>query len=828
MTESLNSKSTFLYTFLTTLKKNFYFIIIGCVGIFGFIGFDAIDHVVSFKYRIEEALREGLPAPKITDFTKFYLFDSEYSFVGLALAVGVIGLAGILGLFLFRFITSKKTVNVYYSLGVTRANLFLPKITAGMLILFLAIALPLLALAFVNVYAYGSSKELWQAVFYMITSYTTMAFISLGVTSAVFATVGTLGEGLVFSSLILLSPTIFLYFLQHFMQSLIYGSPYGYYMQKLHGDYFSYSAETLSSKLSYIDPFRFNSRPLALCSSMTRESAAEKFEFTAPGFWPVLIWALIAVATFAFGTWMFHRRKAERAGFLGTNRPLNFLVTAIAGVGAFCFCIAILPWSNFVKVAIGLALYTIVYFVFELVLHRSFKVLKKNLLQWPLHLVLACALFTIFYTGLFGYSGKTPDFKEVESVSVTPVASAQMMSELFGKDGRSYSHYPMDDKEFALNYFYLSEGYMMIDEIKDENTIKKIISIQEEIAKKGRQTSPPFSKHFGSADDGVRTSAMFIYTMKDGSQFARAYDSTTVEMLEKLALMQTEYLNPALRSEFLTQPEKGANHNDYYENPNDYFVMEMFYNDAMQFVLSDSHLNKSTVLTKLTKEDRLELIQIIRKDLDGMSAEQQLFPSGKTLGTLVLTDTSVEGGSSLGIPSYSTAIEVSDRFGHVYQCMDPASSRYRVILTAEMKGTLQYLSDHGYAKALENNTKFVSARVYPAVKSYYMPDSDSYSSTSSTPEFIGASLKRMPDRQLSEEERNYMGYMDIDLRLPEDAYEVKDAALVAQMEANAQLYYFNSRDGFIVEFTDDADWQTYLYVPAQSMPQSVANAALGK
>ena len=75
-----------------------------------------------------------------------FIFDSEraayeplISFYPALLVV----ISLLVGVLLFRFVTNKKTVNVYYSLGIKRADLYTARLVAGIIMMLAATLIPL-------------------------------------------------------------------------------------------------------------------------------------------------------------------------------------------------------------------------------------------------------------------------------------------------------------------------------------------------------------------------------------------------------------------------------------------------------------------------------------------------------------------------------------------------------------------------------------------------------------------------------------------------------------------------------------------------------------
>lgn len=133
----------------------------------------------------------------------------------------------IMGIVTFKFMTGKKTMNVYYSLGIKRTHLFTAKYLSGLTLMAVAIFLPILADVIMNTVKLGmSSKLLFSALFYFLGLFSLSA-LSYSLTAMVFSAVGTVFEGVVFSGIIVSMPAIILYCVQSFIIRLVPGTPFG-------------------------------------------------------------------------------------------------------------------------------------------------------------------------------------------------------------------------------------------------------------------------------------------------------------------------------------------------------------------------------------------------------------------------------------------------------------------------------------------------------------------------------------------------------------------------------------------------------------------------
>ena len=162
-------------------------------------------------------------SPTLRSIYRYVLFESDGL---LPLQICVLLAPVVLGICLFRFMASKRTVNVYYSLGFSRQSLFWCRYMAGELLLLLSSLIPVAANVFLNLAYFGSSRGLWIAAGSVLAALVILSSLSFAVTALVFSCVGTIGEGALYSVLLLLSPTILLAGAEGLM-NCVWGNPYG-------------------------------------------------------------------------------------------------------------------------------------------------------------------------------------------------------------------------------------------------------------------------------------------------------------------------------------------------------------------------------------------------------------------------------------------------------------------------------------------------------------------------------------------------------------------------------------------------------------------------
>ncbi len=230
MTLQKSSLNVFMFTFVSALKGNFILPLLNLAALVM-----AVPVQVAFFINSMTSSYRNTPTGESIDFDltntyRYFLFN-EYGqqSQNLLIHAAVIGFSVMLGIVMFRFIANKKTVNVYYSLGITRTNLFVAKYAAGLLMLFVSILLPFAAGLVINIATFGSSAELWTVIVFHILGYWALSATAYSLTAAVFSGVGTIVEGVTFSGILLLAPTMLLYCVQFLMAKLTHGTPFGHF-----------------------------------------------------------------------------------------------------------------------------------------------------------------------------------------------------------------------------------------------------------------------------------------------------------------------------------------------------------------------------------------------------------------------------------------------------------------------------------------------------------------------------------------------------------------------------------------------------------------------
>ena len=258
MTSAKSSVNPFRFTFFRTIKKNWHF---------PALTFAAVTFLTLICGIINEWMTyndhfsgEGKTFRDWVSVNNIYILGDS-GMRSEAWMAFLMLLAMATGIMMFRYMFSKKAVNVYYSLGISRKNMFLAKYLSGAFLLVLAVLIPLIIDIILNLAFFGSCKELWiSASFYFLGTTLSLLF-AYSVSVAVCCRVGTIIEAIVYRGVFLVAPFVLSYICDFFFSTILYGSP-------IHENYWIYrwtNTDFYSTGESYYSRtgFSYNTVPFA-------------------------------------------------------------------------------------------------------------------------------------------------------------------------------------------------------------------------------------------------------------------------------------------------------------------------------------------------------------------------------------------------------------------------------------------------------------------------------------------------------------------------------------------------------------------------------------
>lgn len=792
MTSQKSSVNPRFYTFRTALGSNFLLPLLNALALTFFI--PVLNFIFIREYDAGNSMQAQGAASSLKETYQYILLSSGDSVTTVFMILVTVLCSVLLGVMLFRFIASKKTVNVFYSLGITRKSLFVSKYLAGILLLVVSVALPMLINLGINVAYFGSSWQLWSATAYYFWSFSILACFAFTVTAAVFSCVGTVAEGCVFPLAILGAPTIVLYCLQYLMETL-YGNPYGHYFS-------GYSAEMLPTAFQGFNPFLFLYDGLGSLRMLDGEGklvpgpyGQEGAPWSKPEFLPLILWTAAVVAVMFLGMYLFQKRKAEICGFLGANPVLNFLITFLIGLFGFGLVIhyteanlGMVP-----AILIGLAVYAVLYCVIDMALIRNGKEFLRGLKKLPIHLGAALVIGVLFATGLFGFSARLPELSEIKSVAVT--SPTNVFNGLIG-NGSSHNE---------SNFTWAPLGGLQ-EGITGEADISFVRKLHEQIIQNGEQAVTANQREIPREEQVVGGTVQVVYELKNGKKLMRNYESIEMKLLNELTNVEDTDAGRERIQALLTKPIQTS---DYASR-----LAQTIQNDG-EVSLAGPYLERETPLN-LEASQRKALVQCIADDLAAQKAVQRYFPTAPIAGLLNIQDSdrSVYMGGMSGDESRSPHVE--------------PYSGYTVYLTQDMKKTIQFLQANGLNDSLNKPVGVESVEIVRAKE----PNSDprtyarsNYGIMYSSRLFLGSwkSEKAFLADQKSDQKAEQEGYGYHSAFA--DAVKLSDAKQAQEVASLSHINYFYGVDGYFVRAKlADGQGYTCMFLPESAAPQYVKDA----
>lgn len=782
MTSPKSSINPRLYTFRTALTSNFLMPLLNtvalafCIPIMNLVRILSINNAAATPYR-------GETAASLKETYKYMLMG--VTDLAPLLILAVVGCSVLLGVMMFRFIASKKTVNVFYSLGITRKSLFVSKYLAGILMLVVSVALPLLFNLILNFSYLGSSWQLWSATAYYFWSFSILACFAFTVTAAVFSCVGTVAEGCFFPFVLLGSPMIVLYCLQYLMETL-FGNPYGKY-------FMGYGTTDLPTSFKAFNPILFlydgvnNLSALDASGKLIPSSYGEGAPWVKPNFLPLVFWTLAVIAVMFLGMYLFRKRKAEICGFLGVNPVLNFLITFLLGFLGFGLVIHVAEakLSMALAIVIGLLVFAVIYCIVDFALIRNGKEFLRGLKKLPVHLGITLIIGIVFATGLFGFSTRIPELSEIQSASIT-VPSDSFLG--LGCSGSSYGS--------EYNWGALSD---MLEGIEAEEDLRLVRQVHEKIIQTGDQKITANQDGVAREDQFVESTIQVIYQLKNGKKLMRNYYHVPVQAVNQLLHIEDTEAGHVQIQKFLTAPL--TSRYDSWERET--------IQKTGAISLWSPYMEQETAI-ELSELQRKMLLQCIADDLTAQKAEQRYFPTQQPIGFISLQNSE----RAIGYGYTGSSSDETYRAPYVN-----TREGYTVYLTKEMQKTIQFLQSNGFYDRIGQPAEVESVKIVRArEEENHAPEHLRYDSFF----FIGS---WQSSKYIEEQKKSYESQGGVYDTAFKNAVEIADAKQAQEIAARSHIAYFYGVDGYFVQVKLAGDkGYTCMFLPESAAPQYVKDA----
>lgn len=817
-------KNTFRFSVAHAIKKNF------ILPLATFV-LSMIFYLTSFCWDVlseakNKAAITGQNVMKLMrEAYEVFIFDSEraayeplISFYPALLVV----ISLLVGVLLFRFVTNKKTVNVYYSLGIKRADLYTARLVAGIIMMLAATLIPLAVSLGINLHFFGSSAMLWRTFLFYAVHNVICVLAGLTISAAVSSCVGTVVESLGFSAVLAAFPSVVTMCVNYSVPAILNGAPgityYDIYpSSSSYGDmHLDMTNSTLFGRaIAHINLLMLNRSSFINSSSveaMTKEAAKK---WAAPSLTPYILWAVLIAAFFVFGLFMFKRRKAEICGFPGRSAVLNFVLCMIASFGAASLIIYFIAYtsqiSRWIMIALVIVASFLVFVILDVILHLSFKVLKKDWKIGLVHVGLMAAFLLSLYTGFFGYSSRVPDVQSIESASIS-APNALMGSYKLGNGLRSgyNSNLYYFGEDGLKDYYYVgNRSNSLVEDFKDKDDINTVREIHKAMIKAGNINEmncdpDDYSKRATSQKVIIK------YKLKNGRELVRVYNYVPLTDYPTLyTLEDTKNWNSKIKNELLNIDSE----------------------NVIPIVFSAQMDNRIAVDEELTAG----LARAIYNDISTLSSDKFLSSNAKYLGSVAFyvsrqnTQDEAYYGSATTVtepmpePGIEEDLDMSrqdkvnelsahgESSGHYISLGDYST----VPITSEMTNTISFLKEHGLYEKLTDESPIVSVRVKDmghSTDSVQARYGYGYCSPIFNAFWDDGKSKAVSKTDSTGYTYQVSNYNSGDF-MPKDAVTITNKTIVEKLAANAYGYRFDLTGGYLVEFKRANGALTIMYVP---------------
>lgn len=692
MTSRKSLQNNFGYAYRTGLRDNSLFAILNTVFLSLFF---AVMPIMTFRNNTS-VNRETGDVSVINFKEQFsFMFTQGMEIYRYFVLAGLIGVGLLVGITTFKFITGKKTVNVYYSLGIKRQKLFTAKYLSGLTLIALSVLLPMLVSLIANISVLGTNKFMFPAFAYLTLGMFSVAAVSYTITAMVFTLVGTVFEGALFSGILILFPEILFRCLQVLIEKLVLGTPLGATFN-LSG--VQDPTKSLTQSFENFNPLRYFSKGLFTYSLADAKGQVVSYEsggavaWSAPNFLPVVLWLAVAAVLFLGGMFFYKRRKAEIGGFIGKNRVMNFIGTFLVGIFGFVLAFDVLRAKGMaIAIAVGAVVFAVIYVGLSFLLLRNVRQFVKELPALPIQLAIVAVIFIFFATGYFGAANKIPETAEIQSAQITmPNCHPDTAPANY------YTHYMMGIG---------SANTTPYGEYTSEKDLEFVRNVHKKLVEAGKTEPTKLDSEFNGT---YPVSVKIVYKLKNGKEVLRCYYGVSAEILRELQKADaTDYQQSVYKKLFKdeikvvempkeTEGVPAATRQAYEE----YLYIRRVREDG-DVRLYNKTLSTETKL-ELTAEQREKLLDCLYRDLTAQTAQNRYNPA-ETLGVISFAasmDKEMGNTSTVVMGSDGSMHEYADSVmpgqediftGKSIVCGDPD-----FLITSDMTNTVEFLKSVGY------------------------------------------------------------------------------------------------------------------------------------
>ncbi len=792
MTLPKSSDKSFITMFKNKLKSGFPFPLIGMIilmigtVIAPFSVIVAMENENSY-YSLDLGIKiEDIRYLFSADILDIYGNDAYTILLHVVLIIAAITCA----ITVFKDLSSKRTANIYYSLGFSRKTLFLPTYLSGAACVTAMVVIPYFLAFIINAFVFGITKELMIALLFSTSAYLNMALVAYTTASIAMIMSGMLVEGSFFAFFLNGITSIITFAVGLFSSALLTGA-------KITTDginevyyYVSPFAESLESiffgKLNAFNSLAHSYDDLNIIGSCLNSFTPNEHtgayitleNWKAPNWIPVICWTAVLAGLIYIAMRLFEKKKPEDIGFFASNKTLYriFFTFSVLGFSSMA-CVGgktISKGLTWLYILITLSILLLLTLLFKFILTKvarfKLKEERKYFLAYAGVTILVAALFS---TGMFGYVNRMPAVEKVKNVKMTAFTSE------YGTFDANYLYAGYDG--MGSSAIMMDNFNVYGDKACEFKTAGEISSVQD-IHKMLIETE---NANFSSIFDETKIGAIINiqYNLKNGKTIERCYYYVTPQIIENYAKINS--VSESVKDKLIN---------------NAFYFLEMQtdyepYEDKFITVFSRDMLSAQNI--ELTEAQRIGLVEAYRKDVESMTALEILDSETKTVGTItVRVNDDVYGGEG----DYTTVI--GDRKGYTFESFDYIYECEGVICIKEsMKNTVQWAKDNNVFELMQPDYSMSIGNIEATYN-----DSSAFKNSLVSTNHLNLIFQARSGRRIQDVDMNYYEHYQTYLS-PLTGSHVVTGLTNEEMKIvreNAQSFCITNEKGYFIRLTSPA------------------------
>lgn len=639
-----------------------------------------LSYVFSESFKTEKMQKDVL----------FYFLDSNNVFPSF-IQIGMVLCGMLMAFSLFQFLLKKKSVNVYLSFGMTRSKLYINRLFAAVLSLFVATFIPTFLTFIINLVSFGASSALTSLFCYMFLMEFVSGLAGFALASAVMTFSGCTIEAVITAIGLSALPTFISGTIDN-LSTIVRGYVYNAgadIARRTGGNLFNIWTFALDTENLNGKATEFTSeKTFVLLGQLTKKSTFKAFQCVdMEVLAPILMWLAISIILIGIGTVFMNKRKSENSNSFGKF----YLASASNGLLVYTIVLDVLAsvlkyayadnyrsplHQNLTLILLILFGATILaFFLAELILRRNFKATLKTLPVYALAFAVTIFAFVYYGTSCFGAYNKLPDISQIKSVSM----------DIKDNRGTKLQNIAVHSKFLSENAEDIKTAYAMFDMVKTD-------------------------KHYKGAE--LEGKIGFKIVLKDGTEINRIYAVYTSDVYNKYrrTVYDTQFFKDFLKQVLIEG--KVTSENDSYIDENGYQTMASnalpnmknveWYYVGPSYLVDNYYTNSATANLDLI-EDVDGLMEAIYKDYIAMSYDDAYTNTRIPVGAISSNITQAKNVNEKLINKYGYYYEESNIYGYddhetTQQNEDKCvkgSALYSYYIYPNMTNTIKFLNDNG-------------------------------------------------------------------------------------------------------------------------------------